>query len=150
MKLNYTLIIVLVAFPCWLFSEAEKPGNSAVEAGLNSKEVLPKLNKLEGNLFYGYEDDGSFVYAMFLKKTAKENEYEVTWTLPYYDQKYRNGEIFILAKNFDGKIQFKRGRPEYHLYNGEVDKNGNILNGSRFVLDKNANDKTVWNLFKVK
>ena len=87
---------------------------------------------------------------MFLKKTDKENEYEVTWTLPFYDQKYRNGEIFILSKNSDGKVQFKRGRPEYHLYDAEIDTKGNLVNGSRFVLEKSKNDKTKWNLFKVK
>ena len=143
-------IFALLFFVCSIEGLAQLSNKQLGEQKSGTKQGAEKINKLEGELFYGYEDDGSFVYAMFLKKTDKENEYEVAWTLPFYDQKYRNGEIFILSKNSGSKVQFKRGRPEYHLYDAEIDTKGNLVNGSRFVLEKSKNYKTKWNLFKVK
>lgn len=57
---------------------------------------------LAGKMFYGYEDDSSFVYAMFLIATPNKGVVEVIYTLSCYDQKYRGDAKYKVTKS-DGK-----------------------------------------------
>jgi hypothetical protein len=115
-------------------------------------EKTISVKPLDGVLYYGFEDDKSFVYAAFLKKELNNNKFEVTWTLPFYDQKYRGSQPFELIKNDTRNIVMIRGNPGEWVYEAEIDSNGNLVNGKRYVLKNGEKDRqdAVWNLYKVK
>jgi len=106
--------------------------------------------KFDGSLYYGLENDNSFVYACFLKRGPDEKEIEVTWTLPYDDQNYRGIDKFYLTQNSEGKIQMQRGSPARWIYEAEIDPQGNLINGKRYVVKygKKSEIDAVWSMLK--
>ncbi|NBX69833.1 MAG: hypothetical protein EBR01_12830 [Proteobacteria bacterium] len=114
----------------------------------NTKNLMP----FTGKTFYGYEDDSSFVYAMFLKTTPNKGVVEIIYTLPYYDQKYRGDTKYKVTKNDGKNLEMMRGDPAEWIYEAQIDSSGNLLNGKRYRVKDGKKDRqdAIWNLYKVK
>ena len=134
-----------------LANEVNKNAKALPDAN-NGESNTKNLMAFAGKTFYGYEDDSSFVYAMFLKATPNKGVVEVIYTLPYYDQKYRGDGRYKVTKNDGRNLEMMRGDPAEWIYEAQIDSSGNLLNGKRYRVKDGKKDRqdAIWNLYKVK
>jgi hypothetical protein len=106
-----------------------------------------------GNIVYfGYEDDFCWKYALTMKSDPKNKIYNVSWHLRNVDKEWRSFVPFTLVESNSNVLSFSRGEPPAWIYEAEVDDKGNLVNGKRYTLKNGKKDKldATWGLLLVK
>lgn len=103
-------------------------------------------------VYFGYEDDFCWKYALTMKSDPTNKIYNVSWHLRNVDKEWRSFVPFTLVESNNNVLSFSRGEPPEWIYEAEVDDKGNLVNGKRYTLKNGKKDKidATWGLLLVK